>query len=196
LEAWRKVLAVSLGVVGLWHLVVHLSVLGLAARATRVAAGPGITRLRWWPGVSAVCVIGVVGAVLLAGRLDVVTIARGGHVALAREMLAEDRPDEAMAHGQAAVDDSPDDPEAWVVLAEAHLVTGRIAQSLDCSMQAVAIDATNARAWYVNGMAMLTVGRPADALNAFGRALDCEPKDTELRKQIETTIKQVRAQRR
>lgn len=108
----------------------------------------------------------------LAARLGV-TVPRDP----AAEALAQGRfylvrlgdPARAAAQFARAAALRPDDPEAWLQLAEAHLAGGRRDAARPAIDRALALAPDDGRAWFVRGQAILDDDAPA-AAEAFARA--------------------------
>jgi serine/threonine protein kinase len=73
----------------------------------------------------------------------------------------------------------PDDPTGWTQLGRLHLSTGNDLQSaLDATLKSLSIDETRSPPWNNLGLIMAESKQPIKAIEAYRRALECEPDNT------------------
>ena len=122
-----------------------------------------------------------------------------GKVLVARFCLIDGRDQEARPFLEAAAVDYPDDPEAYILLAEAALRSGRIAEAVLCleraqenlaASQAPEAIKTSLRIDYLKGMAYIAEGRGdwSRAREALAEWVKLEPKSTEAHQRLARAV--------
>lgn len=94
---------------------------------------------------------------------------------LARVLLEQGRPGDALPHIEKAVDVKPDSHEVWRVLGNTYADLGRSNEALEAYRQAIMLKDNDA--WSINnyGLLLVRLGRYEDALPALARAVELNP---------------------
>ena len=71
----------------------------------------------------------------------------------------------------------PDNPQSWVLLAEAHLRSNKTDKALYALSRAKQLDPNNPGIWFAEGSLALRNGKPADALTLLRKGLQLDPKN-------------------
>ena len=71
----------------------------------------------------------------------------------------------------------PDNPQSWVLLAEAHLRSNKTDKALYALSRAKQLDPNNPGIWFAEGSLALRNGKPADALTMLSKGLQLDPKN-------------------
>ena len=71
----------------------------------------------------------------------------------------------------------PDNPQSWVLLAEAHLRSNKTDKALYALSRAKELDPNNPGIWFAEGSLALRNGKPADALTLLRKGLQLDPKN-------------------
>jgi tetratricopeptide (TPR) repeat protein len=71
----------------------------------------------------------------------------------------------------------PDNPQSWVLLAEAHLRSNKTDKALYALSRAKQLDPNNPGIWFAEGSLALRNGKPADALTLLSKGLQLDPKN-------------------
>ena len=97
---------------------------------------------------------------------------------LARVLLEQNKPREAMVHIEKAVDLAPQSHEVWRVLGNTLAQIGEREDALHAYRQAIMIDEKDA--WSMNnyGLLLIQTGRPVEALPPLARAVELVPTST------------------
>ena len=108
-------------------------------------------------------------ATIKAGRLSGGDLAQA-YCDRAAAQVTLDRPQEAAADGDKAVDVDPNDPGMLVCRGEIRLGNREFASAIDDFSKAVVMGADGGRAYHLRGQAKFHLGRYADAAADFARA--------------------------
>lgn len=112
---------------------------------------------------------------------------------LASVMLAERRPDEALALLDEGLAERPDHYRLHYNRALALGALGRFEEQLAAAERALELQGVFAPAWYAAARANAALGRHAAAVEAFERALDYGPDDPRVARQLEEARAALRA---
>lgn len=121
------------------------------------------------------CMLAGVFAVNAAAQTEPVSVVHLVH--LARQALADNHIDEAIAHAQSAVEQDPAYAEAWAALGFAFAKMTNDADAVKALDTALRLTPDNADAWRVLAAGQWRMGRSNDAVNSLARYLRLKPDD-------------------